>query len=60
MEKGMAVSAFVISLLVLLVFGLDLVAQIPFDLPDSTLSIGFVVSSAILAVLSFITWRQLK
>lgn len=58
MAKGLSVAGLVTSILLMLVFGLDLFAGIPFGQPDMTLDIGFVICSALLAYMSFTTLRE--
>ena len=58
MPKALSLTGLVISALLLLVFGLDLATGIPFKGANSTMSIGFIVFSAILAYLSWSTLRE--
>lgn len=58
MSKGLAMTAFVVSILLTLVFGLDLAMGVPFGQPDFTMGLGFVIASVILAYISFMTWRE--
>lgn len=58
MPKVLAISAMVVALVALLVFGLDLALQIPFGRVNSLADIGFVVGSAILAYLGFVAFRE--
>lgn len=63
MDKGMSVSALVVAVLILILFGLDLLLpkeMAPLGRPSMVLDIGFIISAAIVAILSFLTWRELK
>ena len=58
MLKALSIVGIVVSSLLLLVFGLDLATGIPFKGASSTMSIGFIVFSAILGYLSWSTLQE--
>lgn len=58
MPKALAMLGMVISVLLLLVFGLDMAIGIPFDKINSVMDIGFIVCSLILGYLSWATMRE--
>lgn len=60
MGKGLSIAGLVASIMLLLVFGLDLAIGLPFGQPDMTLEIGFVVGAAILVYMSVTTLREQK
>lgn len=57
MPKALTISGFVVAALLLLVFGLDLGLGILNG--SKTMDLGFIVCAAILAYLSWNTWRGL-
>ena len=59
MPKALTISGLVVSFLLLLLFGLDLALGIPFNKAVPAMDIGFVVSSLILAYLSWSAYRDL-
>lgn len=61
MPKALCISGMVVSLLLLLIFGLDLVTGFPFGVAEQTsyiMHIGFIVCSGILGYLSWTTLRE--
>ncbi|MBN2217242.1 MAG: hypothetical protein JW719_07685 [Pirellulales bacterium] len=59
MAKALTIAAMAISLILLVIFGLDLVVKFPFGGMKPILNIVFVVLSGILGYLSWSTWREL-
>ncbi|MCC9605223.1 hypothetical protein LOC68_24035 [Blastopirellula sp. JC732] len=60
MPKALTITGMAISILIFLVFALDLAIGVPFQGVSATMDIAFVVGSAILAFLAFTTFRELK
>lgn len=60
MPKALCIAALVISCFLILVFLMDLAAGVPFGKANLLMDIGFIVSSTILAVYSFLTLRELR
>lgn len=60
MAKAMSIFGMVVAALMLLAFGLDLVANQPFGGLNATMDIGFVVASALLGYLSFDAFRSVS
>jgi hypothetical protein len=58
MPKALCILGLVISVLLLLVFGLDLLTSIPFGREAMVMDIGFLVAAVILGYLSFTTMRE--
>jgi len=58
MAKGFAIFGFVVAIVLLLVFGLDLAVAIPFDRISLTTDILFILASLALGVVSFMTFRE--
>ena len=58
MAKALSVFGMAVSLLLLLVFGLDLAIGFPFNGYNSIMSIGFAVVSALLVYLSWSAFRD--
>ena len=56
-SKALAISGLVVSLLLLLIFGLDLAIAIPFGRSVMVMDIGFVISALLLAYMSWSTFR---
>jgi hypothetical protein len=59
MPKALSITGMVVAVLLLLIFGLDLGLQFPFKRANTTMDIGFLVCSAILAYMSWSTYREL-
>ncbi len=61
MPKALSITGLAVSLLLLVVFGLDLALGIPFGRgPVLTMDIGLVIATLILAYLSWSTFREQK
>jgi hypothetical protein len=60
MPKALVISGFVVSALILLLFGLDLAVGIPFEKVNPTIDITFLVSSLLLAYLSWNALRDVR
>jgi len=58
MPKILSISGMVVAGVLLLLFGLDLALGQPFQKVDTTMDIMFVVSSLMLAYLSWSTFRE--
>jgi len=58
MPKALAIVGLAVSVLLLLVFGLDYVTKFPFDKASPMMDIGFVICSAVLAYMSWNTLRE--
>ncbi|HID77846.1 MAG TPA: hypothetical protein EYP56_17840 [Planctomycetaceae bacterium] len=58
MPKVLCIIGMVISVLLLLVFGLDLALKIPFGRANALMSISFVICSLVLGYLSWSTYRE--
>jgi hypothetical protein len=58
MPKALCILGLVISVLLFLVFGLDLLTSIPFGRGAMVMDIGFLVAAAIVGYLSFMTMRE--
>ncbi len=58
MSRVLTISGFVVAVLVLLVFGLDLALGIPFRKASMVMDIGFVLCGIGLGYLSWMTIRQ--
>ena len=59
MPKALSITGMVVAVLLLLIFGLDLGLQFPFKRTNPTMDIGFLICSAILAYMSWSTYREL-
>ncbi|MEM6655587.1 MAG: hypothetical protein AAF596_07285 [Planctomycetota bacterium] len=60
MGKLLAIGGMVIAGLVTLLFGLDLVAGVPFSGANRAMNIGFIVCGLVLAYLSWNAFRDIK
>ena len=58
MPKMLAICGMVVSVVVLLVFGLDLAVGQPFQKISMPMDIGFVVAAVLLAYMSWTTFRE--
>ena len=58
MAKALCILGLAISSLILIVFGLDLVMNTPFNGVNKMMDLGFVICSGILAWLSWSTFRE--
>jgi hypothetical protein len=59
MPKALSITGMVVAVLLLLIFGLDLGLGFPFKKSSMMMDIGFLVCSAILAYMSWSTYREL-
>lgn len=59
MPKALTISGMVVSGVLLLLFGLDLAAKIPFNRASPPMDIGFVICCSILGYLSWSAFRDL-
>lgn len=57
MGKGMTIGGMVIAVLILILFGLDLIVGIPFRKASVAMDIAFVITALGLA---FLSWSTLK
>lgn len=61
MNKAMTIVGMVVAGLLFLLFGLDLVLGVPFGSEaPKTMNIGILIASAILAYLSFNSFREIR
>ncbi len=60
MPKAMTIAGLVVAAIVLLLFGIDLVAGIPFGTGSMKMNIGALIAGGILGYISFTTLRELK
>jgi|GEM_PF-1784900 hypothetical protein len=60
MSKALCLSGIAIALLLLVLFAMDLTLGVPFNKADTLLDIIFMVSSAGLAVISWLTLKDLR
>ena len=60
MPKALSIIGMVVAILLLLVFGLDLAIEFPFQRADIYIDIGLVVGALALAYLSWTTYREVK
>ncbi|MCL6503439.1 MAG: hypothetical protein K6T86_12190 [Pirellulales bacterium] len=58
MPKAMCIAGLVVSSLVLLLVGLDLVLGWPFSKASTTLDVGFLIAALLLAYASWTTYRE--
>ena len=58
MPKALAILGMVVSIFTFLVFALDLGMGIPFDGASTVMDIGFIICGAVLAYLSWSTYRE--
>ncbi|MCL2623300.1 MAG: hypothetical protein FWD31_06490 [Planctomycetaceae bacterium] len=58
MAKVLCLFALVVSAIIFLIFFLDLILGIPFARVSMIMDIGFVVSSVIIGVFSFLTFQE--
>ena len=58
MPKALCILGTAISILLLAVFGLDLLTTLPFGRVAISLDIGFIIAAAILGYLSYATLRE--
>lgn len=60
MPKALSIVGMGVSVLLLLVFALDLLAAVPFGGVSMTMDIAFVLCSAVLGFLSYTTFAEQK
>ncbi len=60
MPKALTISGFVVAGLLLLLFGLDLAIQWPFQKANSTMDICFLICAVILGYMSWNALRDLR
>ncbi len=60
MAKAMSIAGMVVAGLIAFVFGFDLVLKVPFSRANLLMDIGFVLSAAALAYLSWNAFRTVK
>ena len=58
MPKALAIVGMAVSVLLLVVFGLDYVTKFPFQKASPVMDIGFVICSAVLGYMSWNTLRE--
>ncbi len=58
MAKALCILGMVVSVLLVIIFGLDLAMGFPFGGASMVMSIGFIVCSGILGYLSWATFRE--
>lgn len=58
MPKALCISGMVISVLVLILFGLDIAMGVPFHGASSMLDITFIVCALLVGYLSWATFRE--
>jgi hypothetical protein len=58
MAKALTISGMVVAVILLLAFGLDLAVQFPFSRVSPAMDIAFLVCSAVLAYMSWSTFRE--
>ncbi len=60
MSKAMTIVGMVVAALLVVMFGVDFFADIPFGAESKTMNIGAITAGAILGYISFITFREQK
>ncbi len=60
MSKAMTIVGMVVAALLVLMFGVDFVADVPFGAESKTMNYGAIIAGAILGYLSFSTFREQK
>jgi hypothetical protein len=58
MPKALCILGTAISVLLLVLFGLDLATTFPFGREAAVMDVGFVIASGVLAYVSFTTMRE--
>jgi hypothetical protein len=58
MSKGMTIAGMVVSVLIFILFALDLVLKFPFRQASLAMDIAFVICALGLGFLSWSTWRE--
>lgn len=60
MPKALSIIVMVVAALLLLVFGLDLAIEFPFQRADIFIDIGMLIGALALAYMSWTTYREVK
>jgi hypothetical protein len=60
MSKAMTIAGMVVAALLVLMFGVDFFADLPFGAPSKVMNIGFLVAGSLLGYLSYSTFREQK
>lgn len=60
MPKAMCIAGLVVSALIVLLFGLDLLLGWPFGKASTTVDVGFLIAALLLAYASWTTYREQK
>lgn len=60
MSKALTIVGMVVAALLVLMFGVDFFADIPFGAPSKTMNIGGLVAGLILGYISLSTFREQK
>ena len=60
MSKALTIVGMVVAALLLVFFGMDFFADVPFGAESKTMNIGAMIAGAILAYISFSTFREQK
>ncbi len=60
MSKAMTIVGMVVAALLVVMFGVDFVANIPFGADSKTMNIGAIVAGLLLGYTSFLTFREQK
>ena len=60
MAKGLTIASMVIAVLILVLFGLDLAASIPFRRASMMLDIVFVICALGLGYISWVTFKEVR
>ncbi len=60
MSKAMTIAGMVVAALLVVMFGVDFFAGIPFGADSKTMNIGAIVAGALLGYTSFLTFREQK
>ncbi len=60
MPKALTIGGMVVSAILLLLFGLDLAIQVPFERVSPVMDIGAVICALLLGYMSFSTFRELR
>ena len=58
MPKALCMSGLVVSGLVIILFGVDLAARIPFGRASVVMDVSFLISAALLGLISWFTLRE--
>ena len=58
MPKALCILGLVISVLLLVLFGLDLAIRVPFGREAMVMDVGFLVAAGLLGYISFATMRE--